>query len=319
MIKLDWYKSPLLAFILLGTALAGNALAQVASISLPDAPSAGLVADVDPANSPADDAFAYPQQSTQNTQAPQTTTPNQPAAPSDTTQTQQQKAQQQLRQQEKQRILGIVPNFNTSYVPNAVPLTPKQKFSLAFRSATDPFQFVAAAADAGVSQIQNSFPAYGNGVEGYAKYFGASYADNFDGAILGNAVFPILLKQDPRYFRKGTGTFKRRLLYAISTTVWCRNDNLKWGPNYSNVLGNLAAGGISNIYYPAANRGASLTITRGLTVTAEGAIGSVADEFWPDVARRIFKGRYARLQGNIPGATPAQAPPPATPAQPAPK
>lgn len=265
-------------------------------------------------------ACTAPAQTTQpaeqgsTTSSTQSASPTEPAPqipPTDQTKTEpdREKAAEQLKRQEKQRILGIVPNFNTSYVADAVPLSRTQKFGLAFHSAVDPFIFVAAAGDAGISQAQNEFPGYGQGWGGYAKRFGASYVDDFDGTMIGNALLPALLKQDPRYFRRGTGTFKSRLLYSISTTVWCKNDNGKWGPNYSNVIGNLAAGGISNLYYPSSDRGAGLTIERGFTVTAEGTLGALADEFWPDVAHRLFKGRYARLQGNIPDSTPAPPPP----------
>ena len=214
--------------------------------------------------------------------------------------TQQEKAEQQLRQQEKQRIAGVVPNFNVSYNADAAPLSRKQKLHLAFRTATDPVSFGVAAFDAGLSQAEGDFPGYGGGMQGYAKRFGASYADNFDGTMLGNAIFPILLKQDPRYFRRGEGSFTSRFLYSISTTVWCKNDNGSHGPNYSNILGNLAAGGISNLYYPASDRGAGLTFERGFTVTAYGAFGGVFNEFWPDIAKKLFKDKMTKLQPTVP-------------------
>lgn len=196
-----------------------------------------------------------------------------------------------MRQQTKQRILGVIPNFNTSNVQNAATLSPRQKFSLAFKSALDPFEFAAAAADAGLSQWENEYPSYGQGAQGYGKRLGASYADNFDGTLLGGAVFPVLLHQDPRYFRKGSGSFKNRLFYAVATTVVCKGDNGKWEPNYSNVLGNIAAGGISNLYYPSTDRGADLTFERAMTVTAEGAIGAVFVEFWPDISKKVFRAK----------------------------
>jgi hypothetical protein len=210
------------------------------------------------------------------------------------------RAARQVEQQEHQRILGVVPNFNTSYVQDAAPLSRKQKFSLAFKSATDLGNVAVAAADAAYNEWTDSFPEYGEGMKGYAKYLGASYADTFDGTMLGNALFPALLKQDPRFFRKGTGSFNSRLFYAIGTTFWCKNDNGNRGPNYSNLLGNLAAGGISNLYYPASDRGLSLTLERGFTVTAEGAIGGVFEEFWPDIAHTVFKNRLTKLQPNVP-------------------
>jgi hypothetical protein len=214
--------------------------------------------------------------------------------------TQQEKAAQQVKQQEQQRIAGVVPNFNVSYNEDAPPLTPKQKLHIAFHTAIDPVSFVIAGFDAGFSQAENDFPGYHQGMKGYAKRFGASYADNFDGTLLGNAIFPIVLKQDPRYFRRGRGSFSSRLFYSLSTTVWSKSDNGKWGPNYSNVLGNLAAGGISNLYYPASDRGAGLTFERGLTVTAYGAFGGMFNEFWPDIARKLFKDRMANLQPKVP-------------------
>lgn len=195
--------------------------------------------------------------------------------------------------QEHQRILGVMPNFNTSNVPDAEPLTARQKFELAAKGALDPFTFAVAGLDAGLSQAENNFPEYGQGGLGYAKRFGASYADSFDSTMIGNALFPVLLKQDPRYFRKGTGSFARRFLYAVMSTVKCKNDNGRWAPNYSNVLGNIAAGGISNLYYPPADRGAGLTFQRAATVTAEGALGAVFIEFWPDISRKLFSRQSA--------------------------
>lgn len=214
-------------------------------------------------------------------------------------------AAEQLRLEEKQRVLGVAPIFNVTYLgENTLPLSPGQKFNLAFRSSIDPFVFFAAALDAALSQAENDFPGYGQGWAGYGKRVGASYADTVDGTILGNAVLPILLHEDPRYFRKGTGTFGRRFLYAVSTTVWSRRDNGQWGPNYGNVLGNLAAGGISNLYYPSTDRGVGLTFERGFTVTAEGTIGAVFDEFWPDISRKVFKKHSAQFPSQPPPSSP---------------
>ena len=198
------------------------------------------------------------------------------------------RAEQELKKQKKQRILGVIPNFNTSNIQNAAPLSPGQKFGLALRGAIDPFSFVAAGLDAALEQAQNSFPGYGQGAEGYGKRVGAAYADGFSAGMFGGAIFPSLLHQDPRYFRKGSGGFGHRFLYAVVSTVRAKNDNGHWAPNYSNVLGNLAAGGVSNLYYPASDRGVELTFERALTVTAEGAIGAVFVEFWPDISAKLF-------------------------------
>jgi hypothetical protein len=299
------FRSSILALSLAAFSLASFAREQTAD-QLPPGPDENLpqIAAVSAAG---DGVPGAPlPQNQQDSQTPeQNTQPPPPQKGETPAQSERDIAAQQVKQEEKQRIVGIVPNFNTSYISDAEPLSWRQKFGLAFRSSVDPFVFFAAAADAGVSQAQDSFPAYGQGASGFAKYFGASYVDDFDGTMIGNALLPALLRQDPRYFRKGTGTFKRRLVYSMVTTVWCKNDNGKWGPNYSNVVGNLAAGGISNLYYPAADRGASLTIERGLTVTAEGTIGAFFDEFWPDIARKVFSTHLKGLQPSIPPPTPA--------------
>jgi hypothetical protein len=222
--------------------------------------------------------------------ADETQQENTPPAPGQLAgKTKEEVAAEQVRRQEHQRVLGIFPTFNMSPIPDAVAMTPKQKFQLAFKSATDPVTFVIAGVDAGISQWQNDYAGYGQGAQGYFKRWGASYADTFDGDMLGNALFPVLLHQDPRYFRKGTGTIKSRLWYSILTTVRCKGDNGNWQPNVSNLLGNIAAGGIANLYYPSTDRGAGLTFERAFTVTAEGAFGAIFVEFWPDVSHKLFK------------------------------
>jgi hypothetical protein len=287
----SWLPASILVFGLAGVAQAQTQTTSASgppSTSVPDAPAPAPRTDIQPGAQAA----------------------NAQQSDAQRTLSQQQKAEEQLKQQERQRIAGVVPNFNVSYNEDAAPLTKKQKLNLAWRTATDPVAFGIAAFDAGLSQAQNDFPGYGQGAQGYAKRFGASYADNFDGTILGNAIFPILLKQDPRYFRRGQGSFRSRLLYSLSTTVWCKNDNGRRGPNYSNILGNLAAGGISNLYYPSTDRGAALTFERGFTVTAYGAFGGVFNEFWPDVAKKIFKNKMAKLQPHVPPQTTPLPPPP---------
>ena len=199
------------------------------------------------------------------------------------------RAATELRVEEQQRILGVLPEFNITNVHDAAPLNTGQKFQLALKSAVDPFAFVAAGLDAGLGQWDKDSPGYGYGMQGYAKRVQAAYLDAFDGAIFGNAVFPSILHQDPRYFRQGTGSFGSRLVHAALSTVRCRDDNGRADWNYSNVLGNLAAGAIANTYYAPSERGASLVFGRALTVTAEGAIGAVFYEFWPDMSRKLFK------------------------------
>ncbi|HEY6466935.1 MAG TPA: carboxypeptidase-like regulatory domain-containing protein [Candidatus Acidoferrales bacterium] len=194
-------------------------------------------------------------------------------------------AEREIKQEEKQRVLGVVPNFYVTYLPDAVPLTTKQKFELAWKSTVDPVSFAITGAVAGIQQANNSFSGYGQGAAGYGKRYGAAYADLASGTFIGSAILPSLFKQDPRYFYKGTGTVRFRLLYALANAVICKGDNRRWQPNYSNILGNIAAGGISNIYYPAQNRnGAALTFESALIGIGATAAANVIEEF---VIRKI--------------------------------
>jgi hypothetical protein len=189
-------------------------------------------------------------------------------------------AEEQMKVEEKQRVLGIVPNFYVSYIPNAAPLNSKQKFKLAWRSVIDPFTIVFVGGVAGVEQAQNHFEAYGQGAQGYAKRFGADYGDTLTGTFIGGAILPSILKQDPRYFYKGTGSTRSRVLYALAMSVICKGDNRRWQANYSGILGSLAAGGISNLYYPPQDRdGAALTFENAALGIAGSAVSNLFQEF----------------------------------------
>jgi hypothetical protein len=189
-------------------------------------------------------------------------------------------AEDQIKVQEKQRVLGVVPNFYVSYDHHAVPLTSKQKFELAWKTTVDPVSFGVTGAIAGIQQAQNDFSGYGQGAQGYAKRYGASYANFVAGTYIGGAILPSLLKQDPRYFYKGTGSKRSRVLYAIANSVICKGDNGHWQANYSSILGSLAAGGISNLYYPAENRdGPELTFENALIGIGESAAVNLLQEF----------------------------------------
>ncbi len=189
-------------------------------------------------------------------------------------------AQEQIRDQEQQHVLRVVPNFYVSYVHGAAPLNSRQKFELAWKTLADPFSFIAVGAVAGVEQAQNDFNGYGQGSEGYAKRYGASYAGFASGTLIGAAILPSILKQDPRYFYKGTGSKSSRLFYALVNAVICKGDNMRWQPNYSGILGSLAAGGLSNLYYPEADRnGARLTFENAaIGIGTAGAL-NVMEEF----------------------------------------
>jgi len=205
-------------------------------------------------------------------------------------------AEDQIKVQEKQRVLGVVPNFYVSYEQHAVPLAPKQKFELAWKTTLDPVSFAVTGAIAGVQQAQNDFSGYGQGAQGYAKRYAASYADFVSGTFIGGAVLPSLLKQDPRYFYKGSGSKRSRILYAIANSVICKGDNGHWEANYSSILGSLAAGGISNLYYPAQNRdGLELTFENALIGIGESAGVNLLQEF---VVRRFTRNVPNRNAGS---------------------
>jgi Carboxypeptidase regulatory-like domain len=209
-------------------------------------------------------------------------------------------AQEQLKVEEQQRVLGVVPNFYVSYIPDAAPLDARQKFQLALKTVIDPFTLVFVGAVSGFQQAQGHFEGYGQGAEGYGKRYGANYGDTVTGTFFGGAVFPWLLKQDPRYFYKGTGSTGSRLYYAISRAVICKGDNKRWQPNYSAVLGDLAAGGISNLYYPANDRnGAGLTFANAALGLAGGAVSNVFQEFV--VPKFILKHKKDPIPSQIHG------------------
>jgi len=204
-------------------------------------------------------------------------------------------AEDQIKEQEKQRVLGVIPNFYVSYDHHAVPLTSKQKFELAWKTTVDPVSFGVVGATAGFQQAENDFSGYGQGAQGYGKRFGASYANFVTGTFIGGAILPSLLKQDPRYFYKGTGSKRSRILYAIANSVICKGDDGHWEANYSSILGSLAAGGISNLYYPAQNRdGLELTFENALIGIGEAAAVNLLQEF---VIRKISR--------NVPNHEPA--------------
>jgi len=203
--------------------------------------------------------------------------------------TKEQKAEQQIKEQETQRVVGVLPQFNISYRSDAVSMTARQKITLSFRSATDPVAFGIAAVAGGYKEL-SSDSGFEWGAKGYGERAGAAYLDSFTGNLLGNGILPALLHQDPRYFRLGHGSTTHRVLYALMTNVMCKHDNSgRWEPNISNVGGNIAGGAISNLYYPSTgNSGISEAFTNGMLVTAEGGFGSLFDEFWPDVSRKFF-------------------------------
>lgn len=189
-------------------------------------------------------------------------------------------AQAQVQEEEKQRVLGFLPNYYSSYIWTAAPMTPKLKVRLGLRSTIDPFTFLVAAAVAGAEQKHNTFPGYGQGAEGYAKRFGAAYADTVVSRMVSRAILPAVLHQDPRYFYRGSGGIRSRLFYAMASTFVCRGDNGRLEPNYSQLLGNFAAAGISNVYRAPGDQSVGLTFRNGLIMTGSGMAENILREFF---------------------------------------
>lgn len=274
-----------------GAQSAGPSLAlerRVAEVELPDAPVAQGAPEPSWAGSSSVDAPAPGQATAETTEK---------AAGQE--KSQHDLAEEQLKQEKKQRI-GILPNFNASYIDNAVPLTPGQKFRLMFSTEKDPATIGFSMFIALIGQAEGSHEGYGGGIGGYGKRFGQNYADTFDGAFWGNAVLPSLWHQDPRYFRMGHGSVKGRIFYALSTNVRAKHDRTgKWEPNYSNLVGNVIAGGISNLYLPKDERGVASTFEGAATVTAEGGIGSMLEEFWPDYIHYLQRRKQRKLAAKM--------------------
>jgi hypothetical protein len=258
---------------------------ESAALALPDAPLPQTTAPPPATATPPAPASSQP--------AAPASTPTPPATP-DAKQQQHDEAERELQTEEKQRLLGVMPQFQVVNGGKAVPLSAGEKWRLAAHSAIDPFYIGwAFVIGGGYGELVDSNSGYGWGPPGYFKRVGSTYADNVNGALIGNALLPSILHQDPRYFRKGSGSIKRRFVYAALSTVICRGDNGKNQFNTSNVLGNFISGAISNAYYPASQRGLALTLENGADVTLFGALGGQLLEFGPDLVGLLHRKRHA--------------------------
>jgi hypothetical protein len=205
-------------------------------------------------------------------------------------------ATEQVRVQESQRVLGVIPNFYVVYDKNAVPLTPKLKFRLALRVSYDPVTIAGVAIFAGADQAGDR-PNFGQGAEGYAKRFGATALDGFTNIMIGGAILPSVLHQDPRYFYQGTGTARSRTLHALSYPFACRGDNGKRQPNYSSLGGDLAAAALANAYYPPSDRGVGITFENFAISTGSRMAATLVQEF---VLRKLTKSKNPKIATSQP-------------------
>ncbi len=189
-------------------------------------------------------------------------------------------AQYQLEHEEKQLVLGFIPNYMVSYYPHTAPLTARQKFQLTFKTIFNPFTLGLTTGFVGGEQATGMYSGYGNEEKSFAKRFGAAYATLGVGAFVGDALLPSLLHQDPRFYYKGTGSVPSRLFYAITRSVICKGDNGHWEPDVSAVMGHFAAGAAANLYLPQQNRKAwGTTLENGLIGIGFDAIANILQEF----------------------------------------
>ncbi len=245
-------------------------------------------------------------------QAPSPPKPASPEAPTSaqtTPGTQSEKDKQIEKKKQSQHALGAVPQFGIVNGRTAPPLTSGGKFHLFVRSAFDPGALGIVGLEAGISQATNSFPAYGQGWGGYGKRYGAALADNVSSGFFSTYFFPVLFKQDPRYFRLGEGSFGHRFLYGVKQEFVCHTDNGGRSFHWSNVLGALTAGTISNLYYPGRtlisttpatattppiphyedDRGVGLTLSRSAIALGYGTAAGLFGEFWPDIHNKVTR------------------------------
>ena len=190
-------------------------------------------------------------------------------------------------QSESKRILGLIPNYRTSpSLRNYKPLTAAEKFKLASQDSFDRGTVALALLFGGEAQLTNSNRAFGQGAAGFARYFGASYGDFVIGDYMTEAIFPTLLRQDPRYFRRGTGSGWSRIGYAVEQIFWTHRDSGGTQFNYSEVAGNSAAAAISTAYYADSRTAADAASKLGVQLGVDMA-SNVLKEFWPDLERKL--------------------------------
>ena len=191
--------------------------------------------------------------------------------------------------QQTKRILGIIPNFRSVSVDAELPpLSPGDKFKLMLQDSFDYSSFIYVGILAGISQAQNSYPAFHQGAAGYGRYYWHSFADNVGGNLMTEAVVPTLTREDPRYYTLGRGGFVRRTGYSISRLFLTRTDGNGRSPNISEIVGNGAAAGIANLYYPSQERTWTKTGQRWLTQVGLDGASNLIKEYWPFLNSKLF-------------------------------
>ena len=196
--------------------------------------------------------------------------------------------EKEIEKKEQSQRMIVIPQFAVTNRKTPPPLTTGGKFHLFFKSCFDPVEFAVTGVQAGISQASDEFPGYGQGAAGYGKRYGATFADQVSSGFFSDFVYTSLFKVDPRYFRMGDGSFKRRVGYALAQAFVIHKDAGWLTFNWSNALGAVTSGGLANSYYPPADRGFGLTMSRAGISLLYGSAGGLGSEFWPDIDKRLF-------------------------------
>jgi hypothetical protein len=204
---------------------------------------------------------------------------------------------EQTSKSKNDRMFFVMPNFlSVDNETQVQPLNWKSKFSITAKGAFDPYEFAIVGLLSGIRQAENAYPAFGQGFEGYGKRYGTAFADQVDGNVMVGAVFPTILRTDPRYFQLGKGRFVRRFGYAISRIFVTLKDSGGHTVNISEFAGNGVAIAISTLYYPVADRGLATSLSNWTTQLSIDAFGNELKEFWPDIHRHLLKKKHPDTQ-----------------------
>jgi hypothetical protein len=188
------------------------------------------------------------------------------------------------------RLFGIIPNRRShGSLKESKPLTSKEKFNISIRDSFDPGNLLLTGAVAGIAQANNSIPSYGQGMAGYGQYYGATFGDNTIGRVMTTGLYPSLFHQDPRYFRRGSGSVLSRLGYAMSQVIVTHGDNKRIQFNFSELCGRSTAVAISNAYNPDKRNAGQAAGKLGWQVGLDVA-GNILKEFGPDLSRKFHVG-----------------------------
>jgi hypothetical protein len=192
-------------------------------------------------------------------------------------------------------VFWVLPAFNVDNQQQADPLTPRQKFDLWAQGAADPIGLAFKGVQAGLEHSSSGFCGYSGGLSGYGKCYAAGVADGDISTFIGNYAFAALFQQDPRYFRRGEGGARHRLTYSLSQVFVRRQDSGATAANTA-LIGTVIAGATSNLYYPRAQRGVGLTMSRIGWDLGSTALFNIAAEYWPDVQRHLHHAPTASVQ-----------------------